>query len=472
MPETLTPSRPIRRLLVLGLAAVAIALAMLELVAVFPSFFVEDDAWFYLQIGHNLGTQRGATLDGIHTTSGFHLAWGGLLGVLAAGVSAVTSSKAVFLVVAMTVYLFLALATADYFGRSVTEKLVLLFFMVNVKMLMEAQLLATVLLVVAHGFLAGRSSRWFYVAVALVPLIRIDAVLMLAPLALVYLARKDFGSLARFGAALAVGIVVHFGVMLLAFGHLASTSSLIKLYRASEMGLGEIVATNLAGYTRYTLGVFVTLAALSLIGAWTSRRSENGIRPLLLIAGPVVFIALHVTANPLLRQWYFLPGLLLMAWLLMRSKPQGLRTVPVVLVCVLAAREVRAAWLFFADNAATGRVAKVEAFLAEVRRLVPEGEPIYQVDGAGFPGFFADRPIVNGDGLVNSYDYVDRLRTDRLAGYLQENDIRYVMTNSPVTGEYLIDNHGLVVARADAEKIAEAGLDRPFEALALWQLPD
>ncbi|NQT36346.1 MAG: hypothetical protein HQ581_02590, partial [Planctomycetes bacterium] len=255
-----------------------------------------------------------------------------------------------------------------------------------------------------------------------------------------------------------------------AFGHLASTSSLIKLYRASEMGLGEIVATNLAGYTRYTLGVFALLAALSLIGAWTSRRGEDGIRPLLLIAGPVVFIALHVTANPLLRQWYFLPGLLLMVWLLMRSKPQALRTVAVVLVCVLAAREVRAAWLFFADNAATDRVAKVEAFLAEVRRLVPEGEPIYQVDGSGFPGFFADRPIVNGDGLVNSYDYVERLRADRLAGYLQENGIRYVMTNSPVTGETLIDNHGLIVARADAEKIAEAGLDRPYEAMALWRL--
>ncbi|NQT41653.1 MAG: hypothetical protein HQ581_29460, partial [Planctomycetes bacterium] len=253
-----------------------IALAALELVAVFPSFFVEDDAWFYLQIGHNLGTQQGSTLDGIHTTSGFHLAWGGLLGLLAAGVSAVTSSKAVFLVVAMTVYLFLALATADYFGRNVPEKLVLLFFMINTKMLMEAQLLATVLLVVAHGFLAGRTSRWFYAAVALVPLIRIDAVLMLAPMAVYYLARRDFGSLVRFGAALAVGIVVHFGVMLLAFGHLASTSSLVKMYRASEMSLGEIVATNLAGYTRYTLGVFATLAALSLIGAWTSRRSEDG----------------------------------------------------------------------------------------------------------------------------------------------------------------------------------------------------
>ena len=92
------------------------------------------------------------------------------------------------------------------------------------------------------------------------------------------------------------------------------------------------------------------------------------------------------------------------------------------------------------------------------------------VDGCGYTGFFAGRPIVNGDGLMQSYAYFARLKADRLGDYLRENKIRYVITNSPVEGRNLIDYHGLVLARDDAELAAASGNRVPLYALALWQI--
>ena len=91
-------------LMTLALATVAaLLMAMLgfRTLAACPSFFVEDDAWFYMQIGYNLGTTGQSTFDGIHATSGYHLAWGGLLSLTAAATSIFSPDKSLFLLAAM-----------------------------------------------------------------------------------------------------------------------------------------------------------------------------------------------------------------------------------------------------------------------------------------------------------------------------------------------------------------------------------
>ena len=55
----------------LVVASLMLALLGFKTLTAFPSFFVEDDAWFYMQVGYNLGTTGWSTFDGIHTTSGY-----------------------------------------------------------------------------------------------------------------------------------------------------------------------------------------------------------------------------------------------------------------------------------------------------------------------------------------------------------------------------------------------------------------
>jgi len=513
------------RLAALAVAALLLAMLGFPSLSAFPAFFVEDDAWFYLQIGYHLGTLGRSTFDGIHTTSGYHLGWAGLLGLTAAATAIVSASKQLFLLVAIAVYFFLALITVECFGRTLIEKAALLFFVFYPGLFMESQLLALLLLAVVHFFLAGKKSPWADAAMALVPLVRVDATVMLAPLAAYHLCRRDWE---RFGKAClftGLGLALHFGLMLAAFGRLASVSSLLKSDWSSQMGMAQIARLNVERFGRSELAVFVVLLGMALVAAWALWRREKrvqgsgsgagcrrtfdgeALKVLAVVAGPAAFVLIHAAVNPVMRTWYFSPALFVLALVLMRvsetdgatfagrrceteagkpgqsparrsaapplswaADPRSLRKAFLVLVCLLAVRETRNAYYFILDDAATLRAERTALFLDDVRRIVPPGEPIFQVDGAGYTGFFAGRPIVNGDGLMNDYDYLERLKADGLADYLRENRIRYVITNSPIQGPEIIRQHGLVLEREDVDNMAESGVCEPYRAFVLWRV--
>ncbi len=99
-------------------------------------------------------------------------------------------------------------------------------------------------------------------------------------------------------------------------------------------------------------------------------------------------------------------------------------------------------------------------FVKNLTTLIPKGAPIYQIDGTGFVGYFSANPVINGDGLVNSYSYARRLRANALAGYLEENQICWVIANrrGPNQGK-IVDFHGLVVRESDAELLFRVPAD-------------
>jgi hypothetical protein len=75
------------------------------------------------------------------------------------------------------------------------------------------------------------------------------------------------------------------------------------------------------------------------------------------------------------------------------------------------------------------------------------------VDGSGYIGFFSERPVVNGDGFVNTHAYAERLKEGRLAGYLDEEGIDYIVTNHPDTADP-VNFQGLIVTSEAVEEIA------------------
>ena len=61
-----------------------------------------------------------------------------------------------------------------------------------------------------------------------------------------------------------------------------------------------------------------------------------------------------------------------------------------------------------------------------VRQQLPKDEILLQVDGAGTIAYFSGRNVVNADGLVGSFDYTEKLFSNRLCQFLQENKIKYL----------------------------------------------
>ena len=76
---------------------------------------------------------------------------------------------------------------------------------------------------------------------------------------------------------------------------------------------------------------------------------------------------------------------------------------------------------------------------------------IYQIDGSGFVGYFSESPLVNGDGLTNSYQYIKNKHNYRLDNYLKESNICFIVinTNKNSNNKYLIDYFGLKILRSE-----------------------
>jgi hypothetical protein len=65
-------------------------------------------------------------------------------------------------------------------------------------------------------------------------------------------------------------------------------------------------------------------------------------------------------------------------------------------------------------------------YAKEMRRVTNETDTIYQYDMSGLVGFFSERRVINGDGLINSLELVRHLRAGRpLTEYLQAHAVGY-----------------------------------------------
>lgn len=55
---------------------------------------------------------------------------------------------------------------------------------------------------------------------------------------------------------------------------------------------------------------------------------------------------------------------------------------------------------------------------------------ILQMDLSGIVGFFSERKIINGDGLINSFEYRDYVKSNSLGKYLKDKNVNYYSTHS------------------------------------------
>ena len=79
----------------------------------------------------------------------------------------------------------------------------------------------------------------------------------------------------------------------------------------------------------------------------------------------------------------------------------------------------------------------------KLRDITDKDSRILQIDKSGFVGFFSERKIINGDGIVNSFEYYNYIKDKNLPQYIKEKNISYYSTylDEPQNGseDYFID---------------------------------
>jgi hypothetical protein len=208
------------------------------------------------------------------------------------------------------------------------------------------------------------------------------------------------------------------------------------------------------GYVARAL-LFAGLCAATIpIGLVEGHEPANR-RLLCLALGAAAFSAMHFVSQ-LMPFWCYLPAYLVLFHSLTHMRlehPWSVRArdltvaVSALLGLLLVGHKIH----IYRANIEIARGAR--DFVDRIKEHVPPGGRIYQLDGSGFTGYFSERVVVNGDGLVNTYDYARRLRAGRLAGFLDEQHICYLVLNRRPEGGRLVDFAGLRVEANEVEEL-------------------
>jgi len=449
----------------------------------------EDDSYFYAQFAYNVGCHGALSFDGLERTSGVHPAWATLLSGGSAALCAVTSDKAIHVAGHTALWFLLIGVLASWVTQTLRQRVVFVLLALLTAPLMETALLSCCLL-----WLANRSSteadtggfdRTLFGVACLLPLVRIDAV----PFAALWLFALS-GRPGRFRAlavGLALGVLAHLTLLFALYGHLYTVSSLLKADRAAFSSPLRALDKS---------GIQVRAAVLLLLTGWAAltvpfRRARPPLGIAQIIAGPVAFSFVHLWLSDT-RSWYFLPGY---TFLFLAATRGG--TLPGVRARFAALGGLRNSGALvrrLAGGAVAGVALLLTAykvyrfvpldhvrrasweFVAAAREVVPPGGRIYQIDGSGFTGYWLDRHLINGDGLMNTHAYARRMKAGRLAGYFEERQICFVITDAQLKRRQrkLIDQGGLVLEKRQAvERLRSAGYGwskNPNAHFVLWRI--
>jgi hypothetical protein len=443
----------VARALALGAFSLAVAAAVLPVARSIPSFVASDDGYFYAQIAYQLGTTGRSTFDGLHTTSGYHLPWGLLLGALSRVVAVVTLDRGAHLFAYLAASsALISWTTQRFFVTPVARAAAFVFLWTGLsltEMTIAVPLLLLLMERVTRDDFGHRRADW--VLAAALPIVRVDLTIVVLAVALLTARRRTSAAIALGGATIA-GALLQLATMKLCFGHFVSVAALLKSDGVGswERWVDDARLNSIGSPGQLsTVDTTVALAALALAPRRDGSRTPPGANAR--VIAPLAFLAVHFVAS-VLRDWYWVPSQLCLLFAAEQrfregdeiALPRGALATIAALASVQLARAAHIQVAYAAD------AQNISAFVREIEARVPASEPIFQTDGAGYVGFFSGREVIDGDGLVGDLDYATRLRRGRLATYLDDEKVCYLVTHS-ASSDPIIDQGGLVVRRPEVE---------------------
>lgn len=437
-----------------------------------------DDAFYYLKVASNVAAHGVPTFDGLHATNGWHPLW---LCLLSALHWAFSPSQTGFITAAFITNWFFLLGSLalllvllkDVLSR--WSQIVVLVILANPWVttrfwpsLMEnviAQFLLLACLVLVRELAAAREFRpWRWLAHAgicgLLILARLDMVLFVATVSagIIYLAYvKSAGHCwaavrrtAAWGAAVSVLPALYLAWNYANFGHLSTVSSYVKVVLH---GSGRTISErydNLCGLFS-TLPMIVPISTLrivspilivvSLLLALYLARSVLGPGdrlPIgLLWAGAAVHFLVMRTVSIQTFSWYYTAEILgaavgagvLASLVESRFRVPGLLKWSIVAIAaganvILTVDALGRHPRFFHSNAVQVRHAK--AFAEWLNSNLPTDAVLGSWD-AGILGYFCSNTVINLDGVINSYDYIEYMRRGAYPEYVRSQRIQYIV---------------------------------------------
>jgi len=424
-----------------------------------------DDAFYYAQIARNIVSGKGVSFDGLHETNGFHPLWLLMISPIYAlfsgdwaplrailGLQAVLSALA-----SVWLYGLLRRWTGQLMAILGVVLYQLLTFLLEISFSgMETGLQGVLIIYLLHKWpdieKNLQEKAWILgILLGLIVLARLDgvAVAMVVGLYVGWRLRKSplkqmisFGIKA--GTAFAIVTGPYFAWNLIRFSHLMPVSGAAKRYPWWEKPLSEtlnklfwwakalskgLAYAGIGGIPPWLLGTFllIGLTLLFLYSGWW--KSFLQYREVLLgVSFGVGHYLLESLMLTTFRGWYLITEVLLivllLSWAWERHKILRVAGIGVYAFFFLGLARLIKDWRLSPEtNAVIYEAYQVGLWL---RTHTPPESRCATWD-AGVIGYFAHRPVINLDGLVNTYDFL-KLPETELPAYLKAKGVRYLAT--------------------------------------------
>jgi hypothetical protein len=495
-----------RNLTTLVFLAVSCTLAMLLPIEGL-TFFVSDDAYYYLNVALNITHGAGSSFDGINPSNGYHplwmlcllpvyWLWGGSPDLaLRATLAAQSLILAGTLWLAWDVYrrycaTFLAVIVAIAVVGTLYSPVQMMFNGLETDLVI-LMVVAVVYADAKHEMLATDQPKpqqaLFGLLLGLMMLARLDEAFLVLGIAIwcvlrsqprtfaariAFLCRSYWLTMVIFAVTVAPYFVWNFAE----FGHLTPISGTLKATFPHPVFRSEVVVA----YAPYVVLTFAAgLALIPLVRRPTAALPAPNadlltglwIGCLLQVAWAVFFTSWGTF------QWHFAAHIPVICITLSCFAARATR-VPAA-VCAAALVVVALVVLVFNTFAYRDKGDYHDgayAAAAWARASTPP-DTVFALRDAGIFGYFSQRATINLDGLINSYEYQEYVRDGRLMDFLRERRVKFVAdTFAPCAYDerhvwvrpYLPPRppgdvaYGLTVARADEAYRSEASVFRPL----------
>lgn len=414
-----------------------------------------DDSFFYMVIARNHADGLGYSFDGLNMTNGFHPLWLWILSFLGSfvdlagdhGIRAVVALQTILSLSAALIYVRIL----DI--RKVPSIVQALFFLGYVFLCtfadvgQESALFGFLVAQIVSMLLSNHESKHTKVSFLhsivliflafLTVLSRLDCIFLLAGIVLaLVLARRKTEALALL-LGMCIGLASVFSFNYLVFGHGYSISSWLK----SGFDVSKALQLLIPGLLIRVALVYLLLGGafwqLKRAGAFISLKSSPSTIPFsalltvcVLMAYSAYFAILFLQVSAL-GSWYFNQALgltiflfaLSFSWNSSSLLPRFAFT-PLLAALVIGVTLFVTKFFWAQSSDATREIGQW------ITSNTKPDVVIFQRDGAGAVSYFAQRHIINGDGLVNNMQYQVMLRSGKLCDYLKDQRVKYVVSNT------------------------------------------
>lgn len=370
----------------------------------FPSLAAEDDFFFYLKIASNFINLGFITFDGINYTNGVHPFYFLFISsfVYILSFFGQFNNELIFLYYSIFYSLIIFLICSWLVDIEKVPFLFCLMFMSG--FYMEATFLGIMIGI----FYLKRNNFIIFLMI----ITRIDALIIILPVLFLTWkeSRKEF---------LKKIIFLFAGITLLVFFNYFSAGTLISISSLNKLTMESTILERLMfNFSSEVLILKLSFSSFIAFFAFRSLIYKKDKIGLSLLFGTILFTLIHLLFS-FFRDWYLAPLLIFSTFIFLRDFSgnfiQDKRS-----IFLLFGAFVMLAGMSFHDFFYMRDKDVFKSLILELKNK--DNEIGFKVDASGYSSFFSNQKIINGDGLVNSYEFYEFKSSNKLKEFFLINE--------------------------------------------------